>query len=105
MDISTATTLFIAALRVTGRIIWWPITKLIHLTIILLSPFYNIITFILLPFIHLGGTILQLITLPFTVKWLERIEVHDKSILLRAEVRKKLNVCRHYTSSSAQPAS
>jgi hypothetical protein len=86
MDISTATRIFIAALRVTGRIIWWPITKLINLTIILLIPFYNILAFIVLPLIHLEGAILRVLSLPFTMKWLERIEVNHKPILLRADV-------------------
>ena len=75
MDISTVTTIFIAAVRVTGLIISWPISKLINATIILLVPFYNVITFILLPFIHLGGAVIRVLSIPFTVKWLERIEV------------------------------
>jgi hypothetical protein len=87
MDISTATRIFIAALRVTGRIIWWPITKLINLTIILLIPFYNILAFIVLPLIHLEGAILRVLSLPFTVKWLERIEVNHKPILCRCTTR------------------
>jgi hypothetical protein len=75
MDISTAITISIAAVRVTGLIIWWPISKLINATIILLAPFYTVITFILLPFIHFGGAIIRVLAIPFTVKWLERIEV------------------------------
>jgi hypothetical protein len=75
MDVSTVTTIFVAAVQVTGLVVWWPISKLIDATIVLLAPFYNIITFVLLPFIHLGGAIIGVLSIPFTVKWLERIEV------------------------------
>ena len=81
MDISTAATIFVAALHVTGRLIWWPISKLINATIILLAPFYNVVTFVLLPFIHLGDAFISILSIPFTVKWLERIEVENTLVL------------------------
>ncbi|KAF1947134.1 hypothetical protein EJ02DRAFT_450099 [Clathrospora elynae] len=56
------------------HLIWWPISKLITIIIALLSPFYTVLGFILLPFIHLGHTIIRLISLPFSVKWVERVE-------------------------------
>merc|ERR1712137_111528 len=56
------------------RVIWFPISKAINLVIILLLPFYNVITFFLLPFIHLGQAIIRVLSIPFSVKWLERIE-------------------------------
>jgi hypothetical protein len=80
MDISTASTIFVAVLHVTARIIWSPVTKFINATIILLAPLYNIITFILLPFIHLGGAVIRVLSKSFTVKWLERIEVSNSLI-------------------------
>ncbi|XP_014554066.1 hypothetical protein COCVIDRAFT_39963 [Bipolaris victoriae FI3] len=57
-----------------ARLTWWPIAKLITLAVILLRPFYLLVTFALLPFIHLAHAIFQLVSLPFTVKWLEQIE-------------------------------
>jgi len=56
-------------------IIIWPMTKLFHLIVFLLAPIWTLVSFILLPFIHLGQTIYNIITLPFSVKCLERIEV------------------------------
>jgi hypothetical protein len=58
------------------HVIWWPINKLINTIIILLSPFYHVISFVLLPCIHLGHAIVRVLSIPFTVKWLERIEVN-----------------------------
>lgn len=58
-----------------AHIIWWPMGKLIHAAIILLLPFYNITTFALLPFIHLGQATINILSIPFSVKWLEQIEV------------------------------
>jgi hypothetical protein len=69
-----------AIVVVTAEFIWWPIGKLInaiiYTTILLLSPFYNVIIFILLPFIHFANAIITVISIPFSVKWLERIEVN-----------------------------
>lgn len=56
-------------------IIIWPITKLFHLIVFLLAPIWTLVSFVLLPFVHLAQTIYNIITLPFSVKWLERIEV------------------------------
>jgi hypothetical protein len=84
MDIHTVIIIFIAAVRIIGRIVWWPVSKLVSIAIVLLAPFYNVFTFILLPFIHLGGAVIRVISIPFTVKWLERIEVKH-SILTRKD--------------------
>ena len=69
LDIATRVSVALA------RVIWFPISKAINLVIILLLPFYNVITFFLLPFIHLGQAIIRVLSIPFSVKWLERIEV------------------------------
>ncbi|CAO2649635.1 Nn.00g070200.m01.CDS01 [Neocucurbitaria sp. VM-36] len=56
------------------HIIWWPISKLINITVILLSPIWNVARFLSLPFIHLGHTIISILSFPFRTKWLERFE-------------------------------
>ncbi|CAN9396834.1 unnamed protein product [Alternaria alternata] len=68
LDIATRVSVALA------RVIWFPISKAINLVIILLLPFYNVITFFLLPFIHLGQAVIRVLSIPFSVKWLERIE-------------------------------
>jgi hypothetical protein len=64
---------------VTLYIIWWPSSRIFNLTVYLivylLAPVWTLISFILLPFIHLAQTIFNIITFPFSVQWLERIEV------------------------------
>jgi hypothetical protein len=62
-------------LLVSLFIIVWPITKLFHVILFLLAPIWTLVSFILLPFNHLAQTIYSIVTLPFSVKWLERIEV------------------------------
>ncbi|KAJ5061429.1 hypothetical protein J3E72DRAFT_242011 [Bipolaris maydis] len=57
-----------------ARLTWWPVAKLITLALILLRPFYLLVSFALLPFVHLAHAIFQVVSLPFTVKWLEQIE-------------------------------
>ncbi|KAF1838985.1 hypothetical protein BDW02DRAFT_272068 [Decorospora gaudefroyi] len=69
-----ATTIFFLVLHILKQLISWPLIKLTNAIIILLSPFYNVITFILLPFVHLGRAVIGVLSIPFTVKWLERIE-------------------------------
>ncbi|KAI4678911.1 uncharacterized protein J4E88_006199 [Alternaria novae-zelandiae] len=72
-----ASTVFSVVARISvqlAHVIWFPINKLINLVVILLLPFYNVITFVLLPFIHLGQSIIRVLSIPFSVKWLERIE-------------------------------
>jgi hypothetical protein len=72
------TTVFFVAVRICVQLaylIWFPIHKIINLAIILLRPFYNVITFVLLPFIHLGHAIIGVLSIPFSIRWLERIEV------------------------------
>jgi len=75
-----AATVFAVTARLATHLVhlaWWPISKTINACIILLLPFYNVITFILLPFIHLGQAIVIVLSIPFRVKWLEQIEVSD----------------------------
>jgi hypothetical protein len=83
--------------------IWWPFSKLfkgIVLSIVfLLTPVWRLVSFILLPFIHVAQTICNIITYPFSVQWLDRIEVLD-SIYVQREVTLKSS--RHYTSFSEQ---
>jgi hypothetical protein len=79
-----------------ARLAWWPVAKLIGAAIILLRPFYVVITFALLPFIHLAHALVRVLSLPFSVKWLEQIEVNSESCLLYPNF--KLNRCRHCTS-------
>ncbi|KAH8725981.1 hypothetical protein GQ44DRAFT_739171 [Phaeosphaeriaceae sp. PMI808] len=55
-------------------IIWWPISHLFHAILVLLSPLWTLITFLLLPFIHLAHTLVTIITFPFSAQWLDRIE-------------------------------
>lgn len=59
-----------------ARLAWWPVARLINLSIILLRPFYVIIAFALLPLIHLARAFIRVLSLPFSVKWLEQIEVN-----------------------------
>jgi len=73
LDIATRVSVALA------RVVWFPISKAINLVIILLLPFYNVITFFLLPFIHLGQAVIRVLSIPFGVKWLERIEVLNLS--------------------------
>jgi hypothetical protein len=73
-----ATTVLSVVARISvqlAHVIWFPINKLINLVVILLLPFYKVITFVLLPFIHLGQSIIRVLSIPFSVKCLERIEV------------------------------
>lgn len=57
------------------NILAWPVVKLAHVAIVLLSPFYVLVSFLLLPFIHLARTFVNIASFPFQVQWLERIEV------------------------------
>ncbi|KAF3035643.1 hypothetical protein E8E11_004500 [Didymella keratinophila] len=67
------------------NLVWWPISKLINTTRIVLSPILQLVVFLLspiwivgsflvLPFIHLVRGLYHVVTLPLQVKWLERIE-------------------------------
>lgn len=64
-----------AILLIALWVISWPIAKLFNVIVFLLSPIWRVGTFLLLPFIHIGHTIINIITVPFSVQWLERIEV------------------------------
>lgn len=68
-----------------ARLAWWPISKcifavqvvlslLLNVIIRLLSPFWVVGSFLLLPFIHLAKALFYVVTFPLQVKWLERIE-------------------------------
>jgi hypothetical protein len=83
MDAATVLSITARVSVLTAHVIWFPIQKIINLVIILLLPFYNVITFVLLPFIHLGQAIIRLLSIPFSVKWLERIEVCIYHLLVR----------------------
>jgi hypothetical protein len=64
-----------AILLVSLYVIWWPFSKLFKGIALLLAPIWTLASFILLPFIHLAHTLINIITFPFSVQWLERIEV------------------------------
>lgn len=99
-----ATVLFITQ-RVAvnlARLVWWPIAKLIHVSVILLRPFYVIIAFALLPLMHLAQVFIRLLSLPFSVKWLEQIEVNYPFKGLYSVLM--LNAARPCTSFSESPA-
>lgn len=67
-------------------IIWWPISQILKVAIILLEPIWAVVGFILLPFIHLAQTLFSIISFPFRRKWLDRIEVRYVSFKVRSEV-------------------
>jgi hypothetical protein len=69
-------------LLITLWIIWWPISKVLHGVLFVLSPIWSLGNFILLPFIHIWQTIVSIITFPFSGRWLERIEVLHSFLLL-----------------------
>ncbi|KAH7357443.1 hypothetical protein BKA66DRAFT_574440 [Pyrenochaeta sp. MPI-SDFR-AT-0127] len=56
------------------HLVWWPVSKLIRLIAILLSPIWVLGSFLLLPFIHLGHTIINVVSFPFSLQWRERFE-------------------------------
>jgi hypothetical protein len=66
-----------AILLVSLYVIYWPFSKLFRGIAFLLAPIWTLASFILLPFVHLASTIINIITFPFSGRWLERIEVFD----------------------------
>ncbi|KAF2854360.1 hypothetical protein T440DRAFT_273728 [Plenodomus tracheiphilus IPT5] len=64
----------LTVLFVVLHIIWWPISKLLASLVFVLSPFYRVALFLLLPFIHAGQVVINILSFPFSAKWLERIE-------------------------------
>jgi hypothetical protein len=56
-------------------LVWWPVNKLFRSAIFVLTPIWTLVGFILLPFVHLVQTIINIITYPFSTQWLDRIEV------------------------------
>jgi hypothetical protein len=56
-------------------IIWWPINQILRGTIFVLTPVWTLVSFILLPFIHLTQALINVTTFPFRGEWLDRIEV------------------------------
>jgi hypothetical protein len=102
MDVSLIDFLAVA------RLAWWPISKcifavqavlllLLNVIIRLLSPFWIVGSFLLLPFVHLAKGLFHVVTFPLQVKWLERIEVCasvDRQRLITI-----LKASRHCTST------
>ncbi|KAF2999204.1 hypothetical protein E8E13_000128 [Curvularia kusanoi] len=75
-----------------AQLAWWPVSKSLYalskciyalqfvllvalrVVLVLLSPIWNVISFLLLPFVHLAKGLFTVVTFPLQVKWLERIE-------------------------------
>ncbi|USP75700.1 hypothetical protein yc1106_02974 [Curvularia clavata] len=74
MDAATVLSVAQRVAVILAHSVSWPIAKLIHVSVILLRPFYVIIAFALLPFIRLAQALIRVLSLPFSVKWLEQIE-------------------------------
>ncbi|KAH7074623.1 hypothetical protein BKA63DRAFT_316942 [Paraphoma chrysanthemicola] len=55
-------------------IIWWPISQVVRAVVFILSPVWTLCSFILLPIIHLARVVINIVTFPFSTKWLDRIE-------------------------------
>lgn len=77
-------------LLVSLYIIWWPFSKLLNGIVLLLTPVWTLVSFILLPFTHLAQTFFTVMTFPFSVQWLERIEVFSSFIVQMEVVLKSL---------------
>ncbi|KAF2823918.1 hypothetical protein CC86DRAFT_297538 [Ophiobolus disseminans] len=58
----------------TLYIIWWPISHILKAAVFILTPVWRLVSFVFLPFIHLAQVIINIITFPFSGKWLDRIE-------------------------------
>jgi hypothetical protein len=67
-----------AILLVSLYIVWWPVNKLINGIVFVLAPIWTLVSFILLPLIHVAQTIINIVTFPFSVQWLEKIEVNNE---------------------------
>ena len=65
----------VAVVFVVLHIIWWPIGKALKAIVTVLSPLYTLGSFLLLPVLHLGHTLLTMVSFPFSTRGLERIEV------------------------------
>lgn len=66
-----ALTIFFLALH----LIWWPISRLFASLAFLLAPFYRVAFFLLLPLIHAAHVLVNILSIPFSLAWLQRIEV------------------------------
>lgn len=92
------------------HILWWPLSKILAILLFILAPFYRVGVFLLLPFIHAGRTILNVLSFPFSVRWLERIEVHmaTHSTLQTASIlippRHSTSISGRLPSSASSPA-
>jgi hypothetical protein len=90
---------------VTLYIIWWPSSRIFNLTVYLivylLAPVWTLISFILLPFIHLAQTIFNIITFPFSVQWLERIEVLPSNCVAGSKMLTWLKTLYVYLGTAA----
>ena len=79
------------------HVLSWPIVKLANAVIILVSPIWALVAFLLLPFIHLARVFVNIASFPLKTQWLERIEV-----ITVASPPTRLKPCRLSTSTSAQ---
>lgn len=57
------------------RVIFLPIVACVNLVLYLLSPIWTLGTFILLPLLHFSHAIITILTFPFRMHLLDRIEV------------------------------
>lgn len=87
------------------HIVWWPISKLANVVVVLLSPFCVLGSFLLLPFIHLAHVTLNVLSWPFRLQWLERLEVrHCIDCFTGRKTAMLTPLCRRSTSTSQLPA-
>ncbi|KAK3202412.1 hypothetical protein GRF29_161g1120846 [Pseudopithomyces chartarum] len=54
--------------------LWWPTSKLLSVFALVLSPFWAVLQFVLLPVIYLAHAVYAVLSLPFKLNILERIE-------------------------------
>ena len=57
--------------------LWWPMSKLLSVFALVLSPFWAVLQFVLLPVIYLARAIFAVLSFPFKLNILERIEVRS----------------------------
>lgn len=66
--------------------LWWPTSKLLSVFALVLSPFWAVLQFVLLPVIYLAHAVYAVLSLPFKLNILERIEVRSFPPRLRARI-------------------
>lgn len=84
----------------TVYIIWWPINQLLKAAVVVITPVWNFLSFILLPFIHLAQTIFNIVTFPFAGKWLDRIEVHTNATRCKLRILKQIQTLYIYLGTA-----